>query len=49
MVAGFHERILARARALTWPARLADLETQADRDHDQARQDVSDVGPCTGR
>jgi hypothetical protein len=24
-----HERILARARALTWPARLADLETQA--------------------
>ena len=24
-----HERILARARALTWPARLASLETQA--------------------
>jgi hypothetical protein len=24
-----HERILARARARTWPARLADLETQA--------------------
>ena len=24
-----HERILARARALTWPSRLADLETQA--------------------
>jgi hypothetical protein len=24
-----HERILARARALTWPARLVDLETQA--------------------
>jgi hypothetical protein len=24
-----HGRILARARALTWPARLADLETQA--------------------
>lgn len=24
-----HERILARARALTWPTRLADLETQA--------------------
>jgi hypothetical protein len=23
-----HERILARARALTWPSRLADLETQ---------------------
>jgi hypothetical protein len=24
-----HERILARARALTWPSRLVDLETQA--------------------
>jgi len=24
-----HDRILARARALTWPARLVDLETQA--------------------
>src|SRR5258708_21150840 len=24
-----HERILARARALTWPTRLVDLETQA--------------------
>ena len=24
-----HGRILARARALTWPARLVDLETQA--------------------
>jgi hypothetical protein len=24
-----HERILSRGRALTWPARLADLETQA--------------------
>jgi hypothetical protein len=24
-----HERILARTRALTWPSRLADLETQA--------------------
>ena len=29
VVAGIHDRILARARALTWPARLVDLETQA--------------------
>ena len=26
-----HERILAAARALTWPSRLVDLETQACR------------------
>ena len=45
-----HERILARARALTWPARLVDLETQAcqivgDEFYDRLRSRVTGLHP----
>jgi hypothetical protein len=46
-----HERILARARALTWPARLVDLETQAcqivgDEFHDRMRSPGTGLHPA---
>ncbi len=46
-----HERILARARALTWPARLVDLETQAcqivgDEFYDRLRSRVTGLHPA---
>ena len=45
-----HDRILARARALTWPARLVDLETQAcqivgDEFYDRLRSRVTGLHP----
>ena len=45
-----HDRILARARALTWPTRLVDLETQAcqivgDEFYDRLRSRVTGLHP----
>ena len=46
-----HERILALARALTWPARLVDLETQAcqivgDEFYDRLRSPATGLHPA---